>query len=317
MSPLRPAARRRFIQLAAMIGAGPLLGAGCATAVDALPRPASGRIERWARHASRHVEARHVDVWLPPGYDERARQGRRHAVLYMHDGQMLFDPATTWNRQAWRIDVAATALMASGAVEPFIVVAPWNAGPLRHSEFFPSAMLPRLPEALRERFVTEALAGRSRGDDYLRFLVEELKPAVDARYSTRPGRDANWLMGSSMGGLVSIAALWAHPQVFGGAAGLSTHWIGSFGKNPEFPRAAVAWLRESPPAPGSVRLWTDRGSLELDALYVDAHREVVEALRGLGFAPPDFRAEVFEGTGHNETDWSRRVQAPLAFLLGR
>jgi predicted alpha/beta superfamily hydrolase len=306
--------RRHLLQAAAV---GTLFSTTAQAAADDAPRASVGRIERWAQHPSRHVQPRHVDVWLPPGYDERVREGARFAVLYMHDGQMLFDAARTWNRQAWKIDLAAQAVVAAGGADDVLIVGVWNNGPLRHSEYFPAGFLPHLPAPLRAQFVQQALAGESRSDAYLRFLVEELKPAVDARYATRPGREATRLMGSSMGGLISAYALWEHPGVFGGAACLSTHWIGTFAANTEFPQAALAYLRTKPPAPDSVRLWTDRGTLELDTQYADAHRDVAAGLAGLGFRAPRFRAQVFEGTGHNETHWAARVQAPLKFLLSR
>ena len=317
------AQRRRLLKACALSA---FVGQACQAALaaseatrpaapDALPRPALGRIERWEQLRSLHVQPRHVDVWLPSHYDERVREGARFGVLYMHDGQMLFDATQTWNRQAWKIDVAVQAVVAAGGVEDVIVVGIWNNGPLRHSEYFPAGFLPHLPAVLRGQFVQQALAGQPRSDAYLRFMVEELKPAVDARYATRADRGSTWLMGSSMGGLISTYALWEHPQVFGGAACLSTHWTGTHAANTHFPQAAMAYLQAAPPAPDSVRLWTDRGTLGLDAQYVNAHRAVAAHLAGLGFKAPRFQAHVFEGTGHNEADWSARVQAPLRFLM--
>lgn len=312
--PRSQRSRRRLLGAAAL---GSLLSTVPALrAAAARPRASVGRLERLEGLPFRQLEPRPVEVWLPPDYEAKVQQGRRFAVLYMHDGQMLFDVSSTWNRQAWELDRAAQALMQAGAVRDFIVVAPWNAGPLRHSEYFPTGFLPHLPDALRQQFVERALQGRSRCDDYLRFLVAELKPAVDARYATRPGRESCFLMGSSMGGLVSAYALWEHPEVFGGAACLSTHWIGSFERNRALPDAAIAYLRSRPPQPQSLRLWTDRGTEELDALYDEAHARVSDALRELGFREPDFQAPVLAGTGHNERDWSRRVAEPLRFLLG-
>lgn len=310
MTPPSSAVRRRPLLQAAALA--PLLGLQPASAEQ---QPRAGRIERWAGYPSRHVAARHVEVWLPPGYEARVRDGARFGVLYMHDGQMLFDARTTWNKQAWGAEVAAQAVMAAGGVQDFIIVAPWNGGELRRSEYYPAGFLPHLPATLRDHYVKEALAGQPRSDAYLRFLVEELKPAVDARYATRPEREACWLMGSSMGGLISAYGLWEYPQVFGGAVCLSTHWIGIWQRNAEFPAAAMAYLQARPPAPESVRLWTDRGTRELDAQYAGAHEDIAALLRRLGFAAPRFHAEVVEGTGHNETDWSRRLERAMRFLV--
>lgn len=287
-----------------------------AAAAQAPPpqRPTVGRVERLPDLVSRHVDARPVEVWLPPNYDP----SRRHAVLYMHDGQMLFDASTTWNRKAWRVDVVAARLMAEGRVRPFIVVGPWNNGRWRHAEYFPQGFLPHLqPADLRQAFVDQALLGRPSSDAYLRFVVDELKPAIDARYPTDTGRDACFVMGSSMGGLISVYALCEYPQVFGAAAALSTHWIGSFERNTPIPDAALGYLRQRLPNPGSVRLYLDRGTTELDALYDDAQARVDALLAERGHRAPGVVSRVFDGMGHNEDDWHRRLDQPLAFLLGR
>lgn len=283
------------------------------TTASPLPRVTAGRLERLADFPSRHVAPRNVDIWLPPGYDGT----RRHAVLYMHDGQMLFDAATTWNHQAWQVDAVAAPLIAAGELRDFIVVGPWNNGPARHAEFYPQGFLAHLPPATRDPFVAQALQGRPRADDYLRFLVEELKPAIDARYATLPGRDATCLMGSSMGGLISVYALLSHPEVFGAAAALSTHWIATYERNTEFPAAAMAWLGGHLPDDTSrLRLYMDRGTTELDALYGPAQKDIDALLQARGFSEPGVVSRVYEGAGHNERAWSARLDIPLRFLLG-
>jgi hypothetical protein len=85
---------------------------------QALAQPETGRIERWAHFPSQHVEARHVDVWLPDNFESLQTAGQRFNVIYMHDGQMLFDAKTTWNQQAWRVDKTITRLMQSGQIGP-------------------------------------------------------------------------------------------------------------------------------------------------------------------------------------------------------
>ena len=270
-----------------------------------------GRLERLPALGSRHVDPRPVDVWLPPGYDGR----RPHAVLYMHDGQMLFDPAATWNKQAWEVDRVAAPLLAAASLRDFIVVAPWNNDKLRFAEYFPQAWIAHLDAAWRNTLAERALLGPPRSDAYLRFLVEELKPAVDARYATRREREHTFLAGSSMGGLISLYGLCEHPQVFGGAACLSTHWIGGHERNDVVPAAALRYLRDKLPAPDSVRLWMDRGDQELDALYDQAQARVDLLMADKGFRAPRFVSRVFAGTGHNERAWRDRLPEVLAFLL--
>jgi enterochelin esterase-like enzyme len=100
-----------------------------------LPKVSSGRIERLKQLEFRDIQSRAVGVWTPPGYPDAAP----YDTLYMHDGQMLFDGGSSWNRQEWRVDEVAAHLMTAGEVRPFIVVAVANAGPARYAEFFPAA----------------------------------------------------------------------------------------------------------------------------------------------------------------------------------
>jgi enterochelin esterase-like enzyme len=287
--------------------------AGCATPTPSLPKVSAGRLEHLEKVASRHVDARHVDVWLPPGYDG----SKPHAVLYMHDGQMLFDATTTWNKQAWDVDDVAERLLAAGKLRDFIVVGVWNNGKKRFPEYYPQKFMAHLPDAARAGLIERGLEGPPLADAYLRFLVEELKPAIDKRYATRPGRDDTLLMGSSMGGLISIYALLEYPQVFGAAAALSTHWITMFEDNEVFPAAAVAYLRNKLPAPGALKLYMDHGTTELDAQYARAQQRIDALFKERGFGPPQVVSRVFEGTGHNESAWGARLEIPLTFLLGR
>lgn len=290
------------------------------TPPPALPQPASGRIERLADFPSRHVAPRHVDVWLPAGYSP----ARRYRVIYMHDGQMLFDARTTWNRQAWSVDVALARLRQAGRVPDTLVVGIWNNGPQRYAEYHPEKFLAGAPEGVRREYQDKAANGRLLSDAYLRFLVEELKPAIDARYATVAGPEGTFVMGSSMGGLISVYALCEYPQVFGGAAALSAHWVGrptAWGlervRNGALPLAALGYLAQHLPPAGRHRIWLDRGTDTLDSLYAPALGMVAELLRDKGYGQADAAVRVFEGTGHNETDWAARVHEPLAFLLGR
>lgn len=288
----------------------------------ALPQPGQGRVERIDRFESRFVEPRHVDVWLPADYSD----SKPYAVVYMHDGQMLYDARTTWNQQAWNVDGAITRLVADGRIPDTIVVGIWNLGPQRYAEYYPEKFLARAPEAARRAYVQQAQNGKPQADAYLRFLVEELKPSIDRRYSTRPGRDSTFVIGSSMGGLISLYALCEYPQVFGGAAGLSTHWVGvPTAWGPErmraspLPQAALAYLQDQLPAPANHRVWIDRGTDALDSLYAPTLDAVGALLRERGYAlegaAANAAARVFDGTGHNEHDWGARLEQVLPFLM--
>jgi len=192
----------------------------------------------------------------------------------------------------------------------------WNNDRLRHSEYYPEKFLPFVAEPVRQQFIDQGLQGRPRSDAYLRYLVEELKPAIDAAYATRPGRESTFVMGSSMGGLVSVYAMCEYPQVFGGAAGLSTHWVGAFEPNSHLPLAAFNYLRDKLADPATHRLYMDHGTTELDAIYAPYQRFVDEIVRDRAYSAANSMSRVFEGTGHNERAWAARLEIPLAFLLG-
>ena len=279
------------------------------------PQVQRGRLERWVAFPSRWVDARDIDVWLPDALPDGLPAGQRLQVLYMHDGQMLFDARTTWNHQAWLLDQTLGRLIAQGAVPPTMVVAVPNNGRFRHAEYYPQKFLPFIQPGQRQRHIEQALAGRPRADDYLRFLVEELKPAIDQHYPTLAGQPHPAIMGASMGGLISIYALCEYPQVFGGAAGLSTHWIGQSEPNAHLPLAAYNYLQAHLPDPATHRLYMDHGTTELDAKYPPYQPFVDEIARARGYGVAQLRSQVFPGTGHNEQAWAQRLADPLQFLL--
>jgi enterochelin esterase-like enzyme len=288
---------------------------------EASPRPQSGRIERMPHFPSKHVDNRHVDVWLPDNFDALQAAGQRFNVIYMHDGQMLFDAAITWNKQAWRVDKTITSLVASGKISPTIVVGIWNNGSYRSSEYFPQKFLQNIQPGHRQLFTAQRLLNKPQSDAYLRFLVDELKPVIDKRYPTYADPKNNVLMGSSMGGLISIYAMNEYPNVFGGAAGLSTHWIGSFDHNFHVPLAAYIYLRDHLAAPQTHKIYQDHGTTELDALYAQYQYFVNQIIRDRGYQESgltaNFMTRVFEGAGHNENAWAARLEIPILFLLGQ
>src|ERR1039457_6285680 len=172
----------------------------CAQPVGPMPAVTVGRIEHISAFPSKFVSARNIDVWLPPGYNAKDRC----SVIYMHDGQMIFDASITWNKTSWNMAETVSALIAKGKIPETIVVGIWSIGSTRQSEYFPEKVLPFVPAEARERFVRVDLSGKPQADNYLRFIVEELKPAIDAKYATFPDRDHTIVMGSSMVGIISV-----------------------------------------------------------------------------------------------------------------
>lgn len=267
---------------------------------------AAGRVEPHPDFPSRFVANRRVDVWLPPGYDAAA--GERYPVIYLQDGQNLFDPATSYGGQPWAVDQAMLRLIRSGRTAGAILVGIWNT-PARTAEYMP------------RKAVTEDVLTRLRGlvtqtdapiqsDQYLRFLVQELKPFIDRTYRTRPEAAHTFVMGSSMGGLISAYALAEYPAVFGGAACVSTHWPAADG-------AVIDYLARHLPAPGNHRIYFDFGTATLDATYEPYQRRMDDRMRERGYTEGrDWVTRKFPGAEHNETSWRERVEIPLAFLLG-
>ena len=283
--------------------------------------PQTGKIERLENFPSKHVQARHVDIWLPDDFEQLKAAGQKFNVLYMHDGQMLFDAKTTWNKQAWHADQTISKLMKSGQLAPTLIVGIWNNGAYRHSEYFPEKFLRHMTTDASQTLISKALKDKPQADAYLRFLVEELKPTIDARYPTSRGPASTAIMGSSMGGLISIYAMNEYPEIFGGAAGLSTHWIGGYQPNSHIPLAAYVYLRDHLAKPQTHKIYQDHGTTELDALYAPYQDFINQIIRDNGYLEkgdhPNFMTRVFEGTGHNEVAWAQRLEIPILFLWGK
>ena len=287
-------------------------------AADPLPAVESGRIER-IEFAPAGLAARKVDVWLPPGYPDDAP----YATLYMHDGQMLFDASTTWNGQAWEVELTAAPRIASRTLRPFIVVGIWNAGEHRYRDYLPQRVFEAMPKAARarwraaEREPGQALfAGPPAADAYVSFLVVELREAIESRYAVSRASQDRFLMGSSMGGLISLYALLERPQDFGGAAAMSTHWPGGFDpEDDSFAKAMRAYLRERLPRLDRQKIWMDHGTETLDALYPPLQREVDAVFRASRLPPAQWQSRAYPGTDHSEQAWAARLADPLRFLL--
>lgn len=267
-------------------------------------RGAVGRLHIYPDFPSGFVAPRTVDVWLPPGYDEQAAE--RYPVLYMHDGQNVFDPATSAvTHVAWGVDETMVELVDAGTVRPAIVVGIWSTA-RRVAEYMPQEPLEANPTARAE---FERLVGEPLADRYLRFVVTEVKPFVDRTYRTLPGRADTFIMGSSRGALISLYAISQYPDVFGGAACLSTHWPAGEG-------ALIDYFQTALPDPATHRLYFDFGTEGLDAEYEPYQDRMDLNLRTAGYVPgQNWVTRKFPGAGHSEMAWRDRAAIPLIFLL--
>jgi enterochelin esterase-like enzyme len=271
---------------------------------------------------SRFIESRTVHVCLPPGY---ATSSRRYPVIYFHDGQNAFSPVYGFRGQYWGIDAKIRAHMTADGEGGAIIVAIWNT-PKRRSDYAPNAIEALLTAPLRSQ-IREANGGASAGDAYLRFIVHELKPFIDATYRTQTGRADTVLMGSSRGGMISLYGLCEHPHIFGAAACLSTHWLlvppQGPPTNPQLEAPAVmaaleAYLRAKLPAPATHKLWMDHGTQNLDSFYAPFQRHVDQVLVNRNWIRGrDFQSRIYDGGDHNEAAWRARLADPLDFIFAR
>jgi predicted alpha/beta superfamily hydrolase len=234
--------------------------------------------------------ARTVLVYLPPGYDRDT--ARRYPVLYLHDGQNLFDGATSFiDGQEWRVDETAERLIRAGLVEPLIVVGVYNTGEQRMAEYTP---------------VADPKHGGGQADLYGRLLVEELKPRIDAEFRTRTDAASTGLGGSSLGGLVSLYLGLKYPNVFGRLAVVSPSvWWAD--------RAILETVAALPARTGQ-RIWVDVGTKEGKSATPDTRR-LRDALAAKGWRlGRDLRYLEARGAEHNEAAWAGRFDRILRFL---
>lgn len=288
--------------------------------VPAAAEVGAGRLVDLGTISSRFAEPRRVTVWLPSTYRPG---GPRHSVLYMHDGQNLFDPATGYGGMEWRVDETLERLIREKKVRPTIIVGIWNT-PRRLQDYVPAKAFAHLPPRYMAQ-VRGLYGGDPLSDGYLKFIVRELKPRIDRDYRTLPGRADTAIMGSSMGALISLYAINEYPAVFGGAGMLSTHWplfLPAEGKElSEGEYAAVSgafqrYLRPALPDPSIHRLYFDHGTETLDRHYARYQLSVDAIVRARGYRQSvNWISRNFPGQAHNEKSWASRVDIPLAFLL--
>ncbi|HVG43180.1 MAG TPA: alpha/beta hydrolase-fold protein [Longimicrobium sp.] len=229
--------------------------------------------------------ARRVWIYLPPGY---ASSGRRYPVLYMHDGQNVFDAATSGFGE-WGVDETLDSLHARGGPDA-IVVAVDHGGRRRMDEYSPWR---------------NARHGGGDGDPYVDFLARTLKPYVDRHYRTLPDARHTGVAGSSMGGLISLYAGLKYPQVFGR--------VGVFSPALWFAPPLFAYARRARPAPGQ-RFWFVTGAHEGDTpeVYVADQRRMIDTLAAAGFRVGVQVDSTIRADG-THAEWFWRREFPLAF----
>jgi predicted alpha/beta superfamily hydrolase len=228
--------------------------------------------------------ARDIIVWLPPSYEKNVT--KRYPVLYMHDGQNLFDPSTAFTGYDWRVDEIADSLIRMKLIDEVIVVGLYNT-PDRLAEYSDSPL----------------------GEAYLNFVVTVVKPMIDSAYKTKSDRKHTAVMGSSMGGLSSLIFAWKRPDVFGIVGALST----SFWYDDE---TTLKKIRDYAGHKKELRIYLDCGGREKE--LIGGYRRMVEILKKKGFKKgKDLEYHIDSKGVHSEHSWSKRVWKPLVFMFGK
>ncbi len=229
---------------------------------------------------------RDLVVWLPPGYNEK--NSKRYPVLYMHDGQNVFDPATSSYGVDWRIDEISDSLIRAKAIEPVIVVGIYNT-PDRMEEYIPG----------------------DKGSAYMDFVVNEVKPLIDQTYRTKPDRKHTLVGGSSAGGIMAFMLTWEYPQVFSKAICMS----------PAFKIQHIDYVKDVLAYNGKKKklyFYIDNGGIELEERLQPGIDDMLAALRQKGYKENrDFVWVKAPEDKHNEAAWARRMPAALKLCLPR
>lgn len=279
-----------------------------------------GKIER-LEFAYPIVGKRIIDVWLPEGYPDDAP----YNVLYANDGEALFGLAEpdVFNADEWKLDETLSQLMNRNVIPPTIVVGIHNLGKYRTQEYFPEKAMKWIDTISLHKIIPASLHKsiddnfETKADEYLHFIVDKVKPYVESHYRVNGAKGNTFMIGSSMGGLISMYALCEYPEIFAGVACLSTHFVGLMEHNMIIPEAILKYMNENLPSPNieGCKFYFDYGDQGLDSLYAPYQIKVDEMMKSKGYKKELWQTYFFKGEGHSPVSWSKRLSLPLRFLM--
>lgn len=228
---------------------------------------------------------RDIIIWLPPSYQLSAKS---YPVLYMQDGQNLFDPNTSFIGNDWKVDEVVNGLISEGEIEEIIIVGIYNS---------------------KDR-IDEYNYFSEKGNKYASFIIKELKPFIDETLRSIPKASKTAIMGSSMGGLISFQLFWNFPKIFGNAACLSnSFWVDDKEVFNMVKYGEGEFNEKS-------KLYIDCGSEEKE--LIEDYKEMTELIKSMkNNAPTNFSNYLDVGSHHTENDWANRLHIPLRYLFGK
>lgn len=274
------------------------------------PSPSEIRIH--SGFSSVYVEPHSLEIYLPEGYSSSRR--KHFPVVYLHDGQYLFyGDSLNWSN-AWGIDSIMDTLVSAKRILPAIIVG-ISSTERRFLEFMPQKGVEQFPDSTKEKF--SRVYNTTESDQYLRFIVEEVKPFVDSVYRTKPGSLHTFIAGSTMAGLISLYAITEYPDIFGGAACIATQWtLAPQDIHPDAARAMVDVLGRNLPDPANHRIYFDYWAENEASIFEPYQKRMDEHMVSRGYIQPgNWKTLEFETTAITLGGWRRELHHPLEFLL--
>jgi enterochelin esterase-like enzyme len=270
------------------------------------------QLQRISYEQCGQLAGRKVDIWIP----KNLSPGTPLAVMYAHDGQNLFDPNSSYGGESWLLHETAQSLIDAGKIKPVMIVGIWNSSQ-RFREYLPAPAVNGLLPDAREKLAKER-GDSALSDAYLDWITQELKPFIDSNFPTYGDMENTYMIGSSMGGLISSYSLSRHHQLFIGAACLSTHWPISLSINDTSLSGPYRrYLAQQLPRSGRHKLWMDYGTATLDAWY-EPHQVAFNKLlltQKTWKNSQNYMCKKYENAPHNEQAWRARSAEVLTFLL--